>query len=167
MAKLRIANSCFEKEEDEKEEEPFEKVEKFEAIIVIAQNEPKVANGEKILIGPVKDSFFNTENMKKFFNSPLFDTSVKNSCGLAPLYGEPSAISIIFPSFPYETTTTKLSKVGEEVPRVYTPSLPPTNEHFARSIESKLKSMEKQVKKISFVQNLFFSNVDQLRKTLN
>ncbi|KAG5074263.1 hypothetical protein JHK84_055494 [Glycine max] len=71
-------------------------------------------------VGSIKDSLFNTENMQSLFNSPIFDT---------------------FPA------TTKPAKVLEEVPHVHIPLPPLVANPSSRSVESRLNSMEKQVRK--------------------
>ncbi|KAL5172025.1 hypothetical protein HKD37_16G044858 [Glycine soja] len=62
--------------------------------------------------------------MKNFFNSPLFDTSMKNVFGLVPLHGEPLTISTPLLCFPHESTTAELSKVQKEVLDARIPSPP-------------------------------------------
>ena len=135
------------KEEEEEEEEPFEKVEKVEVVVETAHNVLEVTGGGRTLVGYVKDSLFNTKNMQNLFNSPIFDTSVKIACGIDPLHGEPSTLSI---SFPHELATTKPSMVQEEVHFIHISSPQPVVEPSTRSVESRLNSMEKQVRKFCF-----------------
>ncbi|KAG4912197.1 hypothetical protein JHK86_052630 [Glycine max] len=111
------------------------------------QEDLNVTGGGRTFVGYVKDSLFNTKNMQNLFNSPIFDTSVKIACGIDPLHGEPSTLSI---SFPHELATTKPSMVQEEVHFIHISSPQPVVEPSTRSVESRLNSMEKQVRKFCF-----------------
>lgn len=125
-------------------------------------NAPKVEVGERTHVGFVKDSVFNTKNLRNLFYSPIFNTFVKNAYGLNPIISESSTFSIHFPSCPTKSTTIEPSKVQEEIQHVHIPTPPTVVGPSSRAVEGWLTSMEKQVRKIRSDQKLLFSNIDQL-----
>lgn len=81
--KLRIVESNLEKECIKKEQEsPMKTGEDA----TDTEKTLMAKAGEKIPLGSVKDFVFNTENMQNLFNFPIFDTFVKDACGLLPLF---------------------------------------------------------------------------------
>jgi len=104
-----------------------------------------------------KDLLFNTKHAKSLQLSS-FDISIKVAFGLGPILGESFTFSIPFPPLPTELINSEPPKVSKNIPYAHIPIPPPLFASFPKSVENRLTSLEKQVRKFRFDQKSPFSN---------